>query len=47
MKARHEQEKTYMETLRGLGSAVGAYVGDGLGESDVTTQVPTATDRRC
>lgn len=33
-----------METLRGLGSAVGAYVGDGLGESDVTTQVPTATD---
>ena len=30
-KARYEQEKVYMEAMRGLGSAVGEYVGDGKG----------------
>lgn len=39
--ARYEQEKVYMETLRGLGSAVGEYVGDGQAES--STQ-PTSAD---
>lgn len=33
-KTRHEREKTYMETMRGLGCVVGDYVGDGQGESE-------------
>lgn len=31
-KARHEREKSYMDTMRGLGCAVGEYVGDGKGD---------------
>lgn len=43
-KTRHEQEKDFMETLRGLGSAVGDYVGNGQGESETVTQASTAAE---
>ena len=33
-----------METLRGLGSAVGDYVGNGQGESETVTQASTAAE---
>ena len=36
--------KTYMETLRGMGCAVGEYVGDGQGESESVTQPTTSAD---
>ena len=37
-KERHEKEKVYMQALRGVGSAVGEYVGDGQGESETMEQ---------
>ena len=33
---RHEDEKKYMEQLKGLGHAVGEYVGDGMRETEDT-----------
>ena len=33
-----------METMRGMGCAVGEYVGDGQGESDSVTQPTTSAD---
>ena len=36
-------EKTYMETMRGLGSDVGEYVGGGQGEAESTTH-PLVSD---
>ena len=41
-KARYEQEKVLMETLRGLGNAVGEYIGDGQGESGSDAQAAQA-----
>ena len=38
-KARHEQEKEYMNSLAGLGEAVGEYSGHGQGEQEDPTQV--------
>ncbi|XP_064397556.1 uncharacterized protein LOC135344319 [Halichondria panicea] len=43
-KTHHEQEKSYMETLRGLGSAVGEYIGDGQGESSTVEPPLTSAD---
>lgn len=34
-----------METLRGLGSAVGEYAGDGRGETESDTQAATSVDQ--
>ena len=34
---RYEQEKTFMERLRGVGCTVGEYIGDGQGEQDSAT----------
>ena len=33
-KARYDQEKVVLERLRSVGSCVGEYVGDGLGEEE-------------
>ena len=38
-KARYEQEKAFMVTLRGVGCTVGEYVGDGAGEAE-TAAIP-------
>ncbi len=44
-KTRHEQEKSYMETLRGMENTVAEYVGDGQGESSTTeAHVPVDVD---
>ncbi len=40
----HEQEKSYMATLCGMGSAVGEYVRDGQGESSTTEALTTSVD---
>ena len=37
-KTRYEQEKAFMETLRGVGCIVGEYVGDGQGELESTLE---------
>ena len=37
-KTRYEQEKAFMETLRGVGCTVGEYVGDGQGELESTLE---------
>lgn len=37
-KARYEREKAFMETVRGVGCAVGEYVGNGQGEAETATQ---------
>ena len=34
---RYEQEKTFMERLRGVSCTVGEYIGDGQGEQDSVT----------
>ena len=40
-KARYEQEKVYMDSMRGLGCTVGEYIGDGKGDSEsVTPETP-------
>jgi hypothetical protein len=44
-KARHEQEKTLMETLSGMGNAVGEYIGHGRGDSDNAAEVSASVDR--
>ena len=42
---RYEQEKTFMERLRGVGCTVGEYMGDGQGEQDsATVNSPAAED---
>ena len=37
-KTHYEQEKVFMETLRGVGCTVGEYVGDGQGELESTLE---------
>ena len=37
-RTRYEQEKAFMETLRGVGCTVGDYVGDGQGELESTSE---------
>ena len=41
-KARHEQEKSYTERLRGAGGTVGEYAGDGQGEAESAILIPEA-----
>ena len=43
-RARHKQEKVFMETLSGMGNAVGEYVGGGQGDLEISTEAPEPAD---